>query len=430
MNKFGKILSNKNALTSILFIVTAAVGICSSSYFYQHLASLHYQFGKEAIGLFIPPFLTVVFMYVAGKKHQFSTKFLWLSLLLFIIQLLPFGSLLFEVVQPNPKEDFERYIQYAQHMIDNGTVWGSDQIRYPHLSKAYITQPGYRYFVALELLIFQNLFRFVSILNTGIFLTAIFYLFKLIHKTAVPEKLQQLISLLVLLTIPYAVKNILMGLTEWFVILFLIWCLWLFIVRKNVLAAIAVLAFIPFIRQNLLPPVLILLFLFCFNNRLKWKAYVLFLLILLLPVYHNLYYAGEFRFFTSIFKWPFVKYDNAAASGFDFFKLINNLLHYAGLDISKKPDFLEESFLFLLLFVGLYFYMPKFLQKSKVRFLYFTITLITVLLPTLLLGTDFYPRFEFVNVYFVLAFFLVLDHLQTQQQTDELLHQLYLKRRK
>lgn len=418
-----------NRFTSILFLLLATTGAACSFFLREPLASLPYQFGQEAIGLFIPPFLTVVFMYVAGSKEQFSTTILWLSLLLFIIQLLPFGSLLFEVIQPNPKEDFERYMQYAQNMIDNGTLWGSDQIRYPHLSKSYITQPGYRYFVAAELLLFQNLYRFVSVLNIGVFLIAVFYLLKFIQQQIAQQKLQQLISLLVLLTIPYAVKNILMGLTEWFVVMLLIWCLWLNYAKKNWLAAITILAFIPFIRQNLLPPVLVMLFLFCFNQQAKWKAFLLSALILLLPVYHNLYYAGELRFFTSIFKWPFVKYEEAAASGFDFFKLINNLIHYVGFDISKKPDFLEESFLFLLLFAGLYFYMSKFLQNRQLKLLYFSITVIAVLLPSLLLATDFYPRFEFVNVYFVVAFFFMLHHIQTQQHTDELLHQLYLKRK-
>ena len=415
--------------TGILFLLLAITGAACSFFLRDQLALLPYQFGKEALGLFIPPFLTAIFMYAAGSREQFSRKILWLSLLLFIIQLLPFGSLLFEVIQPNPKEDFERYVQYAQNMINNGTFWGSDQIRYPHLSKSYITQPGYRYFVAAELLLFRDLYRFVSVLNIGIFLIAVFYLLKFIQQQNLNQKLQQLISLLVLLTIPYAAKNILMGLTEWFVIVLLIACIWMYYGRKSWLTAILILAFIPFIRQNLLPPVLVLLFLFCFNHQAKWKAYLLFGLILLLPVYHNLYYAGELRFFTSIFKWPFVKYEEAAASGFDFFKLINNLLHYAGLDISKKPDFLEESFLFLLLFVGLYFYMSKSLQSRQLKLLYFAITFITVLLPSLLLATDFYPRFEFVNVYFVLAFFFVLHQIQSQQQTDELLHQLFLKRR-
>jgi hypothetical protein len=406
----------------------AITGAVSSLLLKEQLAALPYQFGKETIGLFIPPFLTAVFMYIAGSREQFSGKILRLSVLLFIIQLLPFGSLLLEVIQPNPKEDFERYVQYAQNMIENSTLWGGDQIRFPHLSKAYITQPGYRYFVALELLLFQDLYRFVSVLNIGLFLIAVFYLFKFIDQQSVPKHLRQLISLLVVLTIPYATKNILMGLTEWFVIVLLIACIWMYYGKKRWLLAILILAFIPFIRQNLLPPVLILLFLFCFNHQAKWRACLLFGLILLLPVYHNLYYAGEFRFFTSIFKWPFVKYEEAAASGFDFFKPINNLLHYAGLDISKKPDFLEESFLFLLLFVGLYFYISRSLQSRQLKLLYFAITLITVLLPSLLLATDFYPRFEFVNVYFVLAFFFVLHQIQAQQQTDELLHQLFLKR--
>lgn len=410
-------------------MLLAITGTASSLLLKDQLAALPYQFGKETIGLFIPPFFTAVFLYIAGSREQFSGTILFLSLLLYIIQLLPFGSLLFEIIQPNPKEDFERYVQYAQNMIQNNTLWGGDQIRYPHLSKAYITQPGYRYFVALELLVFQELYRFVSVFNIGLFLVAVFYLFKFIDQQSVPKHLRQLISLLVLLTIPYATKNILMGLTEWLVIVLLITCLYLHYTKSKWLPAVIILAFIPFIRQNLLPPVFVMLFLFFFSRKENLKAYLLFTFILLLPVYHNLYYAGEFRFFTSIFKWPFMKYAPSSAAAFDFFKPFNNLLHYAGFDISKKIDFMEESVLFLLLFTGLYFFLGRFLLSGKLRLLYFAITGITVLLPSVLLATDFYPRFEFVNTYFVLAIFIILHRVQAQQETDELLHQLYLKKR-
>lgn len=416
-------------LEKVLWGCLLLTGTGCSLLFRNRLASLPYQFGKEAIGLFIPTFLTAIFIYLAGRREQFSNRILWLSLFLFLIQLLPFGSLLFEVVQPNPQEDFERYVQYAQNMIDQGTLWGGDEIRFPDRGKAYITQPGYRYFVAAELLIFGKLYRYVSIVNLMFFLIAFFYLVKFIPKIIEHKKLQSLTSIFVMLTVPYATKNILMGLTEWLVIVLLVCCLWLYH-SKKLFPTIIILAFIPFIRQNLLPPVFVLLLLLCFQQQTKWKLYLLFTFILLLPVYHNLYYAGEFRFFTSIFKWPFIKYSiNPSAASFDFFKLLNNLLHYVGFDISKKPDFLEESFLFLLLFIGLYFYWGRFLQNRQLRFLYYVITAVTVLIPSLLLATDFYPRFEFVNVYFVLAFFLVLYHIQTQQKTDELLHQFYLKRK-
>ena len=415
--------------TTVLFSCLTVTGMFISYFLKKQFSLLQYQFGKETLVLFILTSLAAAYLIICSYFRKLEYKDLILTLLLYLFTLLPLGNTLVNEVLPNPQEDFERYVQYAQNMIDQGTLWGGDEIRFPDRGKAYITQPGYRYFVAAELLIFGKLYRYVSIVNLMFFLIAFFYLVKFIPKIIEHKKLQSLTSIFVLLTVPYATKNILMGLTEWLVIVLLICCLWLYH-SKKLFPTIIILAFIPFIRQNLLPPVFVLLLLLCFQQQAKWKLYLLFTFILLLPVYHNLFYAGEFRFFTSIFKWPFIKYnDNSSAAGFDFFKLLNNLLHYVGFDISKKPDFLEESFLFLLLFIGLYFYWGRFLQNRQLRFLYYVITAVTVLIPTLLLATDFYPRFEFVNVYFVLAFFLVLYHIQTQQKTDELLHQFYLKRK-
>lgn len=143
---------------------------------------------------------------------------------------------------------------------------------------------------------------------------------------------------------------------------------------------------------------------------------ILFFTVLLLPLYHNLYYAGEFRFFTSIDHWPFLKYDatKTTALGFNFTKMLNNLSHYAGIDFFRKktPDFIEDSFAWLWLFCFVYFYCGWKLKFQQLRFFYFFSSFTLIILPTLLFATHFYPRFEFVVVYFVITLFALLYHLQ------------------
>jgi hypothetical protein len=218
----------------------------------------------------------------------------------------------------------------------------------------------------------------------------------------------------VLLSVPYAAKNILMGLSEWLTVSLIIGAVYFHFFRKSLLVAIILLALFPFFRQNALPVVLFLFFLFV-NRQKNQIAYIfVFLGFLLLPLYHNLYYAGEWRFFTSIFQWPFLNYETSSAlikpTAFSFFHLFNNCLHYIGIDIkgTPGPDFMEESFLFLWVFLFLFVYMGRTLHsKLSVRFFYLS-TGILVLLPGILLATDFYPRFEFVNIYLILAVFLTL----------------------
>lgn len=382
-----------------LFFAILVAGIVSSVLSKSLLSLSEYQFGPETIGIFIPPFLTTLFMYAVGREHGFSYKILGLSLLLFMLQLLPFWELLWKVVKPNPAEDFERYFQYARHMIRHQTLWGADQIRFPNQSRAYITQPGYRYFVAFELLIFDKLYRFVSLLNIGLFLSAIYFFLKIIHHLISDGKLKFMLSSLLVLSVPYATKNILMGLTEWLTVIFLVCFAWFYFYKKQWLTAFVFLAFVPFLRQNLLPPVFAILFIHFISQKFDYRILVVFVLILLLPVYHNLYYAGEFRFFTSVFEWPFIEYNDGQPTALNINKMLINLIHYTGFNIrGAKIDFLEEAVLFLLFFVFFYFYAGVYLKIRTNKYAYYLTTLVTIIIPTLFLATDFYPRFEFICI--------------------------------
>jgi hypothetical protein len=394
-----------------LFVFISLCGLLSSFLLYPLAVGYPYQFGKQMIGLFIPPFLSTLYLFYCAFTNKLSGFVFFRTILLFFIQLIPFFPLLVKIIAPYPKEDFERLLLYANNMISNHTLWGGDLLAFPlTYSNAYITQPGYRYFVAFEQILFGNLYRFVSVFNIALFLGVIFIYYKVVCIYIRNRSLQLLLLSLVLLSVPYAVKNILMGLSEWFTIALLVLACFFYCRKKDSLIAIALLALVPFLRQNLLPPVLLLTLFVIINNSNRVKAAILFTGILLLPVYHNLYYAGEFRFFVSVFHWPFIKYDPATyysqfhkPEGLEYKLIVNNLLHYFGFHIkpNNKLEFLKESFLFLILFNFAYLYVIKKHLTGLNKLSFMCISLSTMI-PTVFFATDFYPRFEFVNIFLVM----------------------------
>lgn len=396
-----------------LFWFLALTGILSAVFFRSLLAALPYQFGIEAAGLFVPPFLASLYMAICGSRRGFTNGLLLKTVALFCIQLIPFGHLLIAVVLPNPGEDFARNFAYAQNMIAHNTLWGGDKIAYPDEGNAFITQPGQRYFIALELIMFKHLYRFVSVFNALIFVVSLFYFMKAVYVSLEKSLFRSVLLFFLVLTVPYAVKNIMMGLNEWLMITFLMLSVYFTRVRNAVIAALVFLALVPFIRQNSLPSVLLIACWIILNCDKKLFAAILFLLVLLLPVYHNLYYAGEWRYFASIHQWPFLSYATPSkyepSIGINYMKVINNVLHYTGIHIraNNSIDIMEESLGFLWLFPFVYYFMQKKYFTGWFRLFFLTITL-AMILPTFFIATHFYPRFEFVCIFWVLAAFVFL----------------------
>jgi hypothetical protein len=415
----NKTLSPK--FESILFGSLMLAGAVISFLTRNLLNSLPYQLGEETIGIFTAAFFTAIFFTAVGYYNRFTKKLFLKSMLLFIFQLAPYGEILFKEIKPNPKEDFDRYVDYAHNMIENKTLWGGDKLHYKKEGYSYITQPGIRYITALQLLLFKTLYRLISVLNVLFFLCALFLFLKTLHENIQQKELSFLLLLQFLLTVPYAVKNILMGIPEWFTLILLMFSVFFYVTRKNAWIAVFLLALVPFFRQNILPAVLVLLFLFLYHHKHKWKLLLLFAAVLLLPVYHNLYYAGELKFFTSIFQWPFLQYENhqsRSPNGFFFIRIINNMLHYFGFDWIrlKSIDFIEESFAFLWLFCFLFVYSGRFLQNNQKRFFFYVVSVFIIIIPQILLATDFYPRFEFVNIFLIFSFFITLCTIKSPSE--------------
>jgi hypothetical protein len=91
--------------------------------------------------------------------------------------------------------------------------------------------------------------------------------------------------------------------------------------------------------------------------------------------------------------------------------LFNNVAHYIGVHFKRDGSFdlIEESLLFLWLFNYSLIHVVKNVLHGSER-LYFLLVMCSVILPTIVLATDFYPRFEFVVVYFFLVTVPVLQN--------------------
>lgn len=199
-----------------------------------------------------------------------------------------------------------------------------------------------------------------------------------------------------------------MGLPEWLTVVLLMWVGYCYLALNRREAAVFVLGLVPFFRQNLLIAVLILFVWMLAHSKRKLTMAAFFFLPLLLPLYHNLYYAGEFRFFVDVFQLPFLNYTKSKVAGLNYSSIFSNVIHYFGLDIQNgKVVFSLIAALFLPYATFLFFYLVYRIPTAKYKLLFLFVS-ISAIAPIILLGTDYYPRFELVNVVVALISFVLL----------------------
>lgn len=197
-----------------------------------------------------------------------------------------------------------------------------------------------------------------------------------------------------------------MGMSEWLTAVLLMLACYLYTIRKNTSLAIVVLGLVPFFRQNLLITIIRLAVWILMYNRQRLKLLILFLIPLCLPLYHNLYYAGEWRFLVHLFPTPLI--NKNYSTGFDFHILIYNLSRLFGFETTKATvTFSFIAFLFMPYAIVLYFILLRTIKNNKWKLLFCAVTLCGIL-PGLYLGRDYYPRFEYTSVVLVLVCYCFL----------------------
>ena len=397
-----KKLENNN----YLFILITLLSFCFTSFFSDNLKN-NQALGPHTISLFIPYFFYSIFLIF--EKHFHFLKFI----IFLFVSILPLHEFLFNEIFHLEGDDSTFYTLSAQYMIDNQTL------RSNYSEEALIDlQPGIAYLLALEMLIFGGQNRLMQIFNISIFFFSIYFFLNQIKEK---YEFNRILSLLVILLIPYSVKNILYTYSEWFVVLLFIFSL-IAINKKHLFLAITILAIIPFVRQNLLLVCIVIFFTYLIISRsninhLKFIiCLILFLGILLLPVYHNLYYAGEFAFFAK--QKPY-----NIASARSLIDLVNPVFILDNLNDYLKLLFYQIERIFLIdgrkltniiisLFVPITFIISVLnfliIKNNLFKILYFFV-FITTFAPTILLGSLAPPRFEYVNLSFIYLYFTLIN---------------------
>ena len=396
----------------ILFFVHAFLGLLVILLTIRPAFDYPLSNGKPLISFFIP--LPAALAYFLGcillidkPRHSVLT-----ALLLFFILLTPFFPLFNNIYEHLPQNDGYKYSLFARHIVENKTCWGGDALAFPTQEKGYIMQPGYRYFIATWLLFFKvenRGFQFFCMLLY--YCAALAFLTKL-QKIDVDDLAKRGIYFFILLSSPFVVKLILMGLTEWLVVAMLMLLIVSSLIARPVLS-ILLLALLPFFRQNLLIFCLLFFSWLITNYSNRFRNAIIFFILILLPVYHNLYYAGRLQFFSS-----YNEISWFSVFGFEgslVVRIVKTFFYhialYAGIDW-LSPNLWANALAFLFIPLGTFVYVRSIITlPGNKKIGYFIITL-SAILPTLLLGWAYYPRFEWVNL---MAALLLLPLIQEYQ---------------
>ena len=379
---------------------------------------------SQAVGthtlVFFLPFFAYSFFEIYVNKNKISYyKFFFFILISF----LPITFELFNGITHLYGDDSYSYFSYANYMVDNWTLTSE----FHQGIKTYDTQPGIAYIYALEIILFQET-RFLQLFNLIIFFLVLFIFLQNIIENNSKTNVN-IITFLLFLSIPFAIKNILMCYTEWFVVL-LFFLSYLSYKNKYYYLFVFLISIIPFVRQNLLLVDILLFIFFIFNEfkiskKINFKYFFIYFLFILLPLYHNLYYANSFVFFTTQTA-TVVKNSNSLMDYFNINFILNNFQNiFDQIYFRIKEIFLLENFgsfqeyslirnklisIFVPFSVLYIFYILIFKINSIHKKFFFFLCIILTFLPSLILGAGGFPRFEFVNICFCFTFFYILSN--------------------
>ena len=394
--------------TAVLFFTFLIVGSFAVLFSKTWIGDFSYSNGKELVAFFIPLPLTLIFFYVNSGAAG-SARIIVLSLLLFIGLCIPFYDILLTSYQHYPRDDGYRYAIVANNIAKNNTLWGSDDLIFGTNYRVYMVQPGYRYYLAAWIKLFGNENRLYQCVNMFIYGLSVMVLFSRVTQMNVPPLFKKGFALFIILSSPFVAKLIMMCLMEWLVVTLFIWVIYCYLSNRLLLSVI-LLALVPFMRQNMLFVALFLFGYIFFEKRDFWKYAILFLAILLLPVYHNLYYAGQWKFLSTYNSVEAIlSLDFQGPVGVRWVKtFFYHIILYGGIDwLLNNP--LANLLAFSCIPVGTLLYLYCIKSTSLAERRWFLLITLSAIVPTLIVGgRAYYPRFEWVNLYFAALIFIII----------------------
>ncbi|HEY5772597.1 MAG TPA: hypothetical protein VIS75_08210 [Chitinophagaceae bacterium] len=392
-----------------LFIACLLFGLILIYFTLPMAEGYKFSNGKELLAFYVPLPVSMSFLIYSAWKQTLSRKTILYALLLFLLLIIPFYSFLLETYEHYSRDDGFRYRIMANNIAQNNTLWGSDDLVYNTSRKVYLFQPGDRYYLAVWIGIFGEEKRLFQFFNMLLYFSSIAMLLSCIQTKLKKGFIEKGVLLFFVLSSPFVVKNILMGLTEWLTItLFMLFCC-AYLKNKKFLA-VCLLALVPFVRQNLLIASLLIFFWLLTQWPGWWKYAVCYLLLLMLPVYHNLYYAGEWKFLSTYYnKEGYLVLESGDSLFLQIIKtFFYKILSYTGIGWATK-NFWANAVSVLCIPLGTYLYIRCIQQlKGKNRQFFLALTL-SAILPTLILGGNaYYPRFEWTNLMIAFLFYGLL----------------------
>lgn len=404
-----KFIVLRNAI--LLFISFLIAGLLIITFTRGMAEDFTFSNGKQLVAYYIPLPLSLLFCLFSAQVPILRKYRYWLTLLFFILLLIPLSGNLLSTYVYYPQDDGFRYRQVATNIAVQHTLWGSDDLIYGTHNKTYMIQPGYRYYLASWIFLFGKENRLFQFFNMFIYLGAVVLLLKKMAAVLLGPVFRKGFMLFILLSSPFVVKQIMMGLTEWLAVTLFILIVCCYLSRWMVMAVI-LLALLPFLRQNLLF-VSIFVFLWMMIKEKRNQGFIfLYCSVLLLPVYHNLYFAGKWKFFST--------YNDTATflvldfEGKYFVRVVKTILFhlslYGGINW-QLHNFVANALSILFIPLGTFLLVyAAFRLKAEARLWLLLITF-SAIVPTLILGgTAYYPRFEWVNICIATLMFIVLNH--------------------
>ena len=381
----------------IFCYLVLSVGFIASAYavyfFKPRLAGTNLAFHPDILAMFFPPTFAVITAGALTITHRSVDKITVLvSLGAFVLLGLIMGDLLPVSIIHTSTDDSAAYSRFARYIVANRTLQGGND------TVVFYLQPGFRYVLAGTILLFGDESRLTQMAHTCLIVIFFLFLYREITKRFSRAAMIGAIALATCYA-PFMIKSCLMSYSEWLTVI-LFGCFVMTMLNEHYLIAALTLGISPFFRQNLIVLCLIL-FGYCLANLPKGKRFsfsLLFCGVLLLPLYHNIYYAGEWRFLAT------QRPQGALTSGNlpEFISIViaqgsAKLLHYIG----YYRDRFEVT-IFGLLFApaSTLLFLGYWLKRIRNIDAVVTFSLITgaTIGPTSIAGWGNYPRFIFVNL--------------------------------
>lgn len=364
--------------------------------------------GIHAISIVLFLFINVAIAWLVSHNKPLQKNHVFLLLVILLVTATPFIPYIGSEIEFHEENDVWRYYTYAQNMLESGTLWGGDALIYQG-QHHYVDQPGYRYLMAASLMLTSGPTRGLQLLQVFLYWAAVIWFLYALSRTKnlhSPQKI--LVTLFVFLSVAFAVKAILMGISEWFAAA-LSMAGFALIIRKSYWMAIVILSLIPFFRQNLLISVILLLGWIVFVHLSTNKQKVIYglsaVVILLLPVWHNLYFAGDLRLLVTNTAVP-IEFTTENIKPI-FTRILQRLAHYAGITF-ESGSFSSIVLGLMIAPLGSYIVVCFTRSVSKSDRLFYISLILCTITPTLILGWAYYPRFEYLNLWFLICAGLIL----------------------